>query len=301
MTESSAAAARQWAGNPSEEVNLRDFLDLLVSGRRTIGGVTAIVFVLTLAYVATSRPTFEARGSLQAEAPLTDAGAFSEAQATLGVASAGKSTSAQMQLLSSKRVLDPVIEDMSLDVNVRPDYFPLFGEYIARGFKPESAGDIADAWPGFSRWAWGGEKLEIDSMVVRAKELGTTYTLVAREGGSFDVTDRWGTVLASGRQGQEVKSAATGLSLVVKTLKARPGTHFSLSKQPRGEVIDDLRSRLVVDELGIKSGVIGITFRSDDPEEAEAFVNALMASFIEDNRVRQVSVTNDIQIGRAHV
>ncbi len=295
VTESSAASSRQRAGHQTEEVDLRDVLDLLVSGRNTIALVTAVIFGLTLMFAATSRPTFEARGSLQAEAPLTDAGAFSEAQATLGVASAGKSTSAQMQLLSSKRVLDPVIDELALDIRVRASYFPLFGEYIARAYKPESAGDIAEAWPGFSRWAWGGEKLEIEGMTVRPRDLGTQYTLVAGEGGNFTLTDTWGGVLATGRVGQEVKAASLGLTLVVKSLSARPGAHFLIRKVPRGEVIDDLRQRLVVDELGIKSGVIGISFRSDDPEEAAAFVDALMAAFIEDNRVRQVSVTNDIR------
>lgn len=295
MTEPRAVNARPRARSETDEINVADILDLLVSGRRSIAASVLVVLSLTVLYVGTSEPSFEARGSLQAEAPLGDAGAFSEAQATLGLSSAGKSTSAQMELLRSKRVIDPVVDDLDLDVVISPNYFPLFGGYLARSFKPESPEEVADALPGFGRWAWGGEQLVISSMVVRQKQVGTSFTLIAGAGGSYDLADGWGSVLASGRVGQELKDPSTGLSLVVKSMRARPGTRFNIRKLPRGEIIDDIRRSLVIDELGIKSGVIGVSFRSPDPEKAEAFVNALMTSFIEDNRVRQVSVTNDVR------
>jgi tyrosine-protein kinase Etk/Wzc len=296
VTESRTVIARPSARAETDEINLSDLLDLLSSGRITIGLCLLGTVLATLLFVAASEPTYEARGSLQAEAPLSDAGAFSEAQATLGLSSAGKSTSAQMELLRSKRVLDPVIEEMSLDIRVTPKYFPFFGEYIARGFRPDSSGELADALPGFSRWAWGGELLEVGSMTVRPGAIGTAFTLVAGEGGSFEIVDFWGGTLASGRVGQDVQTAgATGLKLQVTSMRARPGTRFTLRKIARGDAIDDIRMRLNIDELGIKSGVIGVSFRSPDREEAETFVDRLMAAFIEDNRVRQVSVTNDIR------
>lgn len=296
MTESRTVVARPLARAETDEINLSDLLDLLSSGRGTIALCVLATFLMTLFYLASSEPTFEAKGSLQAEAPLSDAGAFSEAQATLGLSSAGKSTSAQMELLRSKRVLDPVIEDMSLDIRVRPAYFPFFGEYIARGYHPDAPGDLAEAWPGFSRWAWGGEQLDIGSMTVRPGAMGSAFTLVAGEGSSFEIRDVWGSTIASGRVGQDVQaSGGTGLKVNVKSMRARPGTRFILRKIPRGEVIDDIRDRLNIDELGIKSGVIGVSFRSPDRAEAETFIDTLMTAFIEDNRVRQVSVTNDIR------
>ena len=296
MTESTAGIARAASRAETDEINLRDIADLLLSGWRTILALVLGSLLLTLFYLGSSEPSYEARGSLQAEAPLNDAGAFSEAQATLGLSAAGKSTSAQMELLRSKRVLDPVIDAMSLDVIVRPQFFPLFGEYFARSFHPDAPGQTADALPGFSRWAWGGEELVVEKMTVRPAQLGVAFTLVAGEAGSFDITDGWGEKLASGRVGQDLKtSGPAAIGLRVKSLRARPGTHFKISKVARGEAIDAIRERLVIDELGIKSGVIGVSYRAPERDNAEVFVDKLMASFIEDNRLRQVSVTNDIR------
>jgi tyrosine-protein kinase Etk/Wzc len=80
--------------------------------------------------------------------------------------------------------------------------------------------------------------------------------------------------------------------LFVAQLKARPGTHFTITKRPRLAVINGLQSKLSISETGKGTNIVRMSLDSAHPQQAARTLNAIAAAYIEQN------VQNDAQQAR---
>ena len=85
-------------------------------------------------------------------------------------------------------------------VEISPYYFPVIGETLAR--RHDVHDGIADAWWGFGRWAWGGEKLKVATLSVPDRYLDKEFTLIALEEGRFRVLGPKNKALGEGQVGE---------------------------------------------------------------------------------------------------
>src|SRR3546814_6544114 len=80
-------------------------------------------------------------------------------------------------------ILSKVIDALNLEIEAEPDYFPIFGRFIAQHRTDLPA--PAPAWLGLDRFAWGGEHIEVSRLTVPADLVGEDLWLLAEDQGKF--------------------------------------------------------------------------------------------------------------------
>ncbi len=272
--------------NPSriqeQGVSIRDTIDLLIEGRKTILMTLLAVLVVTTVYLVLAPRTYKADALLRIDKnkALLAAPLRSEAN---GAPTEAESPRAQreVEILRSRSVLGKVVEDLNLVVEYSPNYFPIIGETLAR--RHDVHDGIATAWWGFSRWAWGGEKLKIATFTVPDRYLDKEFTLVALEEGRFRLLGPKDETLVEGQIG-EVFTADMGEQepVVVKVaeLAAHPGTHFELTRKTSLAAIETLQKAFFVKEVSKDTDILSVELKGRDPEQLAKSVNDIATIYV---------------------
>ncbi|GAB3472391.1 hypothetical protein GCM10027321_45340 [Massilia terrae] len=167
----------------------------------------------------------------------------------------------ESEVLRSRAVLGTVIDNVHMDIVASPKYFPLIGRALAHW------SDGVFHLP-FGGYAWGGEKIDVDTFVVPPALLDTPFVVTKLDGGKFELSARDAGIRAMGRVGQALLlSTEQGeVRLDIDELYARRGTQFRLKKKPRAVALQDLGSAMSVQELGKDSGMLNVSFSDSNPE-----------------------------------
>jgi len=268
---------------PEEGGALAYLLDAAWEGRRLVVAALAVAVLGLAGYLLLVKPTYESDVLIQIEQRRQGGQALSDLTAILGGPQSQADT--EIEVLQSRLVLGSVVDGLGLDLLATPRRLPVIGAAWAR----RHAGPAPAAAPwGFSRFAWGGEALSVSRVEVPATPEGDapwSLRLVAGADGAFEVRADGGQALAAGKVGQPVKwSTSTpegerSGTLLVKELRARPGTEFGLEKIPRLEAIDGLRDALRLAEKGRKTGIIRMSLVGPDPGLLVATLDALAEAY----------------------
>ncbi|MDP3294475.1 MAG: GNVR domain-containing protein [Nevskia sp.] len=265
-----------------EDIRPRDIYELLIAGRWTLLGVAATVFLLALAYCLLVPPTYRASALIQVVEPTKSGGPVDNRFGRLGALLSGtpSQASAEISLMQSRRVIDPVIAQLHLDIAAGPRHFPIVGSGIARNINGNGeAAKPVEAWFGFRRWAWGGDHISVEKLEVPAEDNDDTLILVALEGGTYRLQSYWfGSEILTGKVGSEASSRDGRYKMLVKSLQALPGTEFSVAKLTPDVAVANLLEGLTVEETAVSSGVIEVAYKGSGRAMVAHLVDALVES-----------------------
>lgn len=181
-------------------------------------------------------------------------------------------------IMGSRLFLRSLLADLNLDIQARPLYQPLIGEAIAQRYPKDSS--VARPWFGQEEYAWGGERIAVESIEVPEQLRGTWFRLVAGEEGHYQLLSKDTEILrgkvgerAEGRLGEE------RISIFVSRLKARPETEFLVTRLTEQSAINVLRAGFSMEESPPKSGLLRISFRGDDPYRVANIANAIARTY----------------------
>jgi len=267
-----------------DEIDLRALLGTLVDHKRLIITVTAIFFVLGLAYVFLARPVYEASALLQVEQAPTLPGITAVEQAV--GASNPESTDA-VSIITSYSVVKSAVDALNLNIVVSPYRVPLVGTLAAQFYTPAKPGDVAGAWPGLGRYDWGGSQLDVQQLDVPTGMLGKELTLVAGQDGAYTLREDGllpfadGRVLLRGQVGQLVKQG--GITMRVAKLDANPGTHFSVTRNNEATTIAGLQASINAQPAQQGSNVIALTLDGTSPHLAVQILDYVTQAFLAQN------------------
>jgi tyrosine-protein kinase Etk/Wzc len=263
-------------------VSIRDYVDLLIEGKKIILTVLAVVLLLTSAYLVLAPRTYKADALLRIDKnkALLAAPLRSEAN---GASTEADNPRAQreVEILRSRSVLGKVVDDLNLTVESSPYYFPLIGETLAR--RHDVHDGIAGAWWGFSCWAWGGEKLKIATFTVPDRYLGKAFTLIALEQGHFRLLGPKDQVLAEGQVGDTLSAdMGEAVPAVIKLaeLEAHPGTHFELVRKTSLAAIEILQKAFAVKEVSKDTDILSVELKGRNPEQLAKSVNDIATIYV---------------------
>lgn len=262
----------------NDEIDLLGLLGTIIDNKWLIASITAAFMVAAVAYAVLATPVYQANALLQVEAKKNDLLGFSDVSSMLGKESP---SATEIELIKSRAVIGKTIDDLKLDIVVTPNYFPFFGNFIARHFKPGTPEEIASPWLGLSNFAWGGESLKVFQLTLPDDKLGKTLTFIAGENGHFTLLDDDDNLLADSQVGQVFDQH--GVKLQIEEMHANPGTRFSIVRSPRLSSIQDYQDALDVAERGKESGIIGLALESKDPELAVKTLNKIADLYIQQN------------------
>ena len=245
------------------ETGLQDYVATLFESGWLILTVVALALVGGLGYALVATPIFRSDASVQVEEK--GEGKATGLQELTDMFSVKAAADTEIEILRSRSLLGSVVEKLRLDTVAVPSTFPLLGRaWVRRHDKGQPQPPVL----GLSRYAWGGERVQVSRLEVPRDLLGENLWLIALEGERYEVRDIDGDLLATGAVGQAATGLSGQLSLYVSELRARPGTRFRLVKLPVVEAIQRLQKDLIIAEKGKKTGVIRLELSGPDPGHA---------------------------------
>lgn len=262
----------------NKEIDLLGLVGTLIDHKLLIAMVAGAFMVAGAAYAVLSTPVYRANALVQVEAKKNDMLGFSDISSMLGQESPAVT---EIELIKSRSVLGKAIDNLKLDIDIEPNYFPLVGEFISRRFNPENPQDVAAPWFGLSSFSWGGEALDISELEVPSALLGEAMTLVVGDNGTYSLLDEDDNVLVKSRVGETVQQ--DHIKIKVDTLRANPGATFDVTRQPRMATIIEYQKALDVFERGKDSGILSLALEDVDADKSIRTLNEIIKLYVRQN------------------
>lgn len=262
----------------NDEIDLMGLLGTLIDHKWLIAGVTGVFMAAGVAYALLATPVYQATALIQVEPKKSDPLGFSDIGSLLGKESP---STTEIELIKSRKNIGDTVDNLKLDISVEPNRFPLIGEFVARRFKPETDEEVASPLLGMNSYAWGGEQLKLAQLEVPRELLTKKLTLVSGDSGAFSLLDDDDNLLVKGQVGQEINER--GVKLQVETLRANPGTTFTVVRDPRLNTIMDYQKALDVAERGKESGMISLALEDRNPSIAIQTLNEIARLYVQQN------------------
>ncbi|MDR5822762.1 polysaccharide biosynthesis tyrosine autokinase [Caballeronia sp. LZ043] len=235
---------------------------------------TAVAGAAIYAFLAT--PTYSADAVLQVDMPNPNGlGVTPQSQQQAQVLQGTLPTDAEMQIIQSRKVLGPVLDEYRLFVSVTPKKMPVLGTITEKFATP---GTPLPAFFGLDSYAWGGEHVAIDTLDVPPKLEDKPMMFAALEHNRYRLQDAAGRVLVEGEVGKQ--ATGNGVTMLVTSLDARPDTRFTVVRYNELNAIERFSRQLRVTELGKATGVVQISYETSDPTLAAEVTNAIAQTYI---------------------
>src|SRR5690554_92359 len=286
-TTSSCACAREIMQNitspyrnqsSTDEIDLAVLFGALIDGKWIIAGLTLGFALLGMTYAILTTPIYQANALIQIEEKSGGLAGMSELSDVFGGPSKAVT---EIELIKSRAVIGQAVTNLKLDTVAAPNYFPVFGEWAARRFQPEFAGELALPWFGLVEYAWGGEELEIFQLHVPTAYLDTPLTLVAGAHDYFSLYDGNDEQLLTGQVGQQVEQ--NGFRVQIARLQARPGTRFTVARNRLLNTIMYFQSELDASERAKDSGIISLSLQHADHQYAIRVLDEVSRLYVRQN------------------
>lgn len=260
--------------NERGQLTGKEMLNLMHDHLWEILNVIGIVVALAVVYLLVATPIYSADVLVRVDPPEQNA---------LGIAIQNQETlpppapapSAEMAVMRSRSVLEPVIERYRFDVSVKPRTIPLLGDLAEKLATP---GQPAAPWLGLKSFAWGGERLQIATLDVPQDLEEEKLNLVVLEGGQYELRGPSNEVLLRGAVGKPASS--NGVSMLVAQLVARPGTSFEVIRWNSLDAVKRFGDVIKVTDKVKDSGLIEMEYSDSNRAKAVEVTNALAQQYL---------------------
>ncbi|MCY0389782.1 polysaccharide biosynthesis tyrosine autokinase [Robbsia sp. Bb-Pol-6] len=262
------------AGSEDDGLVLGDLIRLLFDKIWWVLGIAAAVVLAALAYVTIATPIYSANALIQVEQPDSNSSPLASSTA-LSSFSGTLPTASEIEVIQSRDVLGPVVDQYKMAFSISPQRFPILGSIAAHFARP---GQLSRPWLGMNSYAWGGEIADISSIVVPQALESQKLTLVALGDGRYALQDPEGRRLVEGIVGQPAQSG--GVQITVNRLVANAGTRFNVVRWNQLDAIQGFGSSVKVGEQGKQTGIIAVSMNGTDPARTAELTNAVADSYL---------------------
>ncbi|MGD0960120.1 MAG: polysaccharide biosynthesis tyrosine autokinase [Methylomonas sp.] len=260
-------------GNYSES---SEILSVLINNKILISITTFVFFVFGVANALIETPIYKVDALLQVE-PHTST--LTSMESSSSVEKFEIPVTAEIELLNSRTVIWKVIKNLNMDIILKPKYFSVFGETIARNYaKTHQANSVAGPIIGLSQYAWGGEFIQIENLDLPLQLMNKELTLIAGKPGFYQLINN-GDIILEGEVGKvETKELENlgSLSIFISALRANEHTKFSISKQSEDVAYEDFKKKFHAAEKGRLTRIIELDYESSNPEFAVRVLNEIV-------------------------
>ncbi|MCM0612646.1 polysaccharide biosynthesis tyrosine autokinase [Marinobacter sediminum] len=275
MTDTTATNLSYQTNAPQDdEIDLLGLLGPLWDGKWLIAAVTLVFTAIGVFYALVQPSVYRANALIQVE---EKQGGLPGMEELGGLLETPSNAETEIQLIKSRRVLGGVVENLNLEITVRPDYFPLIGATIARRYNG-GEGELAEPMWG-EGYAWGGEKLTITRMEVPGEH--GTFLLEAGDKNNWRLYNGDEELVLEGQT--NTPAEVNGFGLMVTELVAHPGTRFNVSKRSQYAATMDLQKEVSASEKGRGSGVIELAYENTNPAVAEHVLAEVSQNYVRQN------------------
>ncbi|HYS65704.1 MAG TPA: polysaccharide biosynthesis tyrosine autokinase [Paraburkholderia sp.] len=264
-----------------DDAVMRDLLRMVLDQIWWVIGIAGSVILAAVIYTKIATPIYSADALLQVDAQSNNGGAQNQNTPSLVPSVGPMRTDAEIEIIKSRAVVEPVVEQFKLNFSTTAKTLPVLGKISSLFARP---GHPLGAAFGMSSYAWGGEQFEVESIMVPKSLEGARLTLHVLDYGRYELTDAFGQQILTGVAGQQ--ASGNDVTLMVKTLVARPGTEFYVTRFNQLDAVSALSTGLQVTEKGRDTGVVQLSYMGTDPHAITAITNAVAASYLKQRTER---------------
>jgi len=249
------------AASPHDnEIDLIQLLAEMFDHRVMIACITLLFTVCAGIYAYSVTPIYQADALVQIEAKQDNSLLKSLSQFGTDLS---PDVAPELLLLKSRMILGETVDKLGLTYSVKRRV-PVIGPLLERGRK---AGELTIG------------ALTLPLLEDKPQEL----LLTVQEQGRYHLEGK--TLEADGVVGKTL--VKDGVTLLVTSLSAAPGTRFALKTVTKLEAINALQRRLIVSESAKQSGIITLTLTGEDPDKIAVVLNTIAENYLSQNIARQ--------------
>ncbi|MCU6187431.1 polysaccharide biosynthesis tyrosine autokinase [Enterobacter bugandensis] len=243
------------------EIDLIQLLAEMFDHRVMIACITLLFTVCAGIYAYSVTPIYQADALVQIEAKQDNSLLKSLSQFGTDLS---PDVAPELLLLKSRMILGETVDKLGLTYSVKRCVLPVIGPLLERGRK---AGELTIG------------ALTLPLLEDKPQEL----LLTVQEQGRYHLEGK--TLEADGVVGKTL--VKDGVTLLVTSLSAAPGTRFALKTVTKLEAINALQRRLIVSESAKQSGIITLTLTGEDPDKIAVVLNTIAENYLSQNIARQ--------------
>jgi len=276
--------------NKNKELTLQDLLELLWQQKILIGAITLLVLLIGGFTLWTYTPIYQVDALVQIEEKESGlSGVFGEAGAMFEVSSPAE---AEIEIIKSRMVLGKTVDQMNLTLEARPQYMPVIGEALARSKgTPVLQLSVLNIPHAIQQEPFGPLVLKVNGpkdmelLTAESKAIGT-FQLGKDAGSRYSLRLNAAELNALGLP---ITSADTsGLTIEIESMRVSEYPQdFVLSIKNRYKVINSVRGNLSAHEKGKQSGMLSLSYQSNNPQQAAEILNSIVTNYVRQNIERK--------------
>lgn len=261
-----------------DEIDIVAILIALIRGWKTILALMLIGLLIGAAYSRFIQPVYETDALVQVDDPKTSI--ESRLPEFITGLSASSAASTELQILTSRLVLTPVIEKLHLDIQVSDPNITRWDRFSRVSLPVQTSseqGVFLDTRAGL---------VTISGFEVPQAYKNKSFTLVRVDEG-FQLSlanDTTGPLTFTGRLNtpNTFKTPEGDISIVVQSL---PSTEYPITvkKLTKSSAVSTITDALTVSEAGKQSGIIKLVMQGSDPKQISQVLNEVVESYIDQN------------------
>lgn len=247
----------------NNEIDLIQLLAELFDRRVMIACITLLFTVCAGIYAFSTTPVYQADAMVQVEAKQDNSLLKSLTQFGTELS---PDVAPEILLLKSRMILGETVDQLGLTYSVKRCLFPVIGPLWEQIQGRKS------------------NEIKIGALNIPLLEGKPQMLILTVQGqGRYHLEGK--ALEADGVVGERL--VKNGVSLLVTSLSAIPGTQFTLNTVTRLDAINAIQNRLTVAESAKQSGMIALTLKGEDPDKIATVLNTIAENFLSQNIARQ--------------
>ncbi|MCE0342438.1 polysaccharide biosynthesis tyrosine autokinase [Klebsiella pneumoniae] len=248
-----------------DEMDLGKLIGELIDHRKLIIAITSFCTLISLVYAIFATPIYQANSLIQVEQKQGNAILSNLSQM---LPDSQPQSAPEISLIQSRMILGKTVDDLNLQIMIKQNYFPIFGQGFARllGEKPSN--------------------IEVTRLyVTNANDDVTQLELKIKDGEHYQI--KYDGAVFNGRVGELLENKQ--LAIKVKDISAKPGDTFTIYYFNRLKAIADLLDNLNVSDQGKDTGILSISYTGENPQLIKNIVNSISENYLAQNISRQAA------------
>lgn len=291
-----------------DEISLHDLLNILKANKKFIALATLGFFLLAFTYALLKTPIYESSTLIQIENSSKGMSSMlSDGTGGLGDLSGLFSAPAspiqiEVALINSRFILQPTIEDLGLNTQIIPKYFPILGKIIANRHSEDKT--LNKPLLGMNSYAWGNEKLGIKKFTVSKEFINKKILLKVTGKDSYSIYDSNKKLILTGKINKLATSASSNsdtessTQIFVDEIQANIGCEFTLIPKSIDNIITQIQNNLTITDLGQQvktgrssgeTGVLSLSLKGGNPEILPQILNKITYLDIKKNTAKKTA------------
>lgn len=269
----------------------KEYLRLLL--RHKFGLLLTLLLGIGLAtlYLISKAPTYEAATLVE----VSDQNTLVSSSGNIGY-TPPKDLKEEANILRSRRVLTPIVDQYSLRNNVSANKLPVLGDVTQR--VPSLANWIGGL--DFAKsYAWNESTVELAQFSVPEQWEDEALTLTVLANDRYMLDRNGASVIDEAAVGENIRvelgQNVEPLRLMISQIDATEGVKFNLIKESLQTTISDLSANLITETSDAQSTMITIKLRGEDPELTTNLLNSIAEEY------KSVKLNSDTRTANARL